>query len=85
MTNDLIYRKIKEVGIRQVAKNYFTNIEDEHWVIWLKNGEGIFLNKNFLKSYSITSCFDEKSGELILSNITIQKIPKKGRKIKEKG
>ncbi len=57
MTNDVIYKTIKNNGIKQVAKNYFSNLDDEHWVVWLKNGESIFLNKSFLRSYSTTSCF----------------------------
>ena len=77
MTNDSIYRMIKSDGIKQVAKNYFSNIEDEHWVVWLRSGETVLLNKSFLRSYSITSCFDENSGELILKNFVIQKIPRK--------
>lgn len=80
MTNDVIYKTIKNNGIKQVAKNYFSNLDDEHWVVWLKNGESIFLNKSFLRSYSITSCFDEKDGELNLKYFTLQKIPRKARK-----
>jgi hypothetical protein len=80
MTNDEVYRLIKSTGIKQIAKNYFFNIEDEHWVIFLKNGDAVYLDKSFTKSYSITSVFDEKAGELILNSFTLQKIPRKAKK-----
>jgi hypothetical protein len=77
MNEDALYKLIKEKGIKNIAKNYFLNIEDEHWIIWLKDNTAVYLDKNFLSKYPITSCFDEANGQLILDKFDIQKIPKK--------
>jgi len=85
MINDVLFHYIKEKGIKNVAKNYFSNLEEEHWVAWLKDGSVVYLNKNFIKRYPITSCFEELNGELILKDFEIQKIPRKAlKKINEK-